>query len=82
LGVRRLDLGLAREPALAEPVDDPGKIFAEHLPKLAFNFALDVLLNHGDRVKRAAHVDILERVGFEDEGDAFLFRNNEDNIGV
>jgi hypothetical protein len=40
---------------------------------LALDLALDVLLDNGDRVECAAHVDVLERVGLEDERDSLLF---------
>lgn len=73
LCVWSFDFGFACEPALAESVYDPREIFAEHLSKLALDLALDILLDNGDGVEGAADIHILERVCFEDEGDAFLF---------
>lgn len=63
-------------------MDDAGQILPEHLPELTLDFALDEILDDGDRVKGAVDVDILERICFENERDAFLFRDNEDDVGA
>jgi hypothetical protein len=59
---------------------DTGKILTKHLPELAFYFALDKLLDDGDGVEGAVDVNILERVGLEDEGYAFLLGDDEDDV--
>lgn len=52
------------------------------MTKLPFDFALYEFLNDGYRVKSAVDVDVLERVGFEHEGDALLFGDDEDDVRV
>jgi hypothetical protein len=49
---------------------------------LTFNFSLNKFLDYRDRIECTVDIDILERVCLEDDSNAFLFRNNEDNIGV
>jgi hypothetical protein len=51
------------------------------LAELSFYFALDETLDDGDGVKGRVDVDILERVGFEDDCDALLLRDYEDDVG-
>jgi hypothetical protein len=65
---------------LAETVNDGRKILTEHLPELAFYFSLDKILDDGDGVERAIDVDILQRIGLEDEGNAFLLGDDKDDI--
>jgi hypothetical protein len=62
-------------------MDDSGKIFTEHLAKLALDLPLDEGLNDGYGIKGAVDVHILKWVRLEDQGDALLLRDNEDNIG-
>lgn len=49
------------------------QVFSKHLTELALYFALDKVLDDGDGVEGAVDVNGLEGVGFEDEGNAFLF---------
>ena len=59
---------------------DTRKILTKHLPKLAFYFPLDKLLDDGDGVESAVDVNILERVGLENEGYAFLLGDDQDDV--
>ena len=69
-------------PLLAETVDDAGEVLAEHLAELALDLALDELLDDGDGVEGAVDVDVLQRVGLEDERDALLAGDDEDDVRV
>jgi hypothetical protein len=68
-------------PLLAESVDDRRQILLEHLPQLALYLSLDETLDDGDGVEGGADVDVLQGICLEDDGDTFLLRNHEDNIG-
>lgn len=80
--IRRFDFGLSRGPSLTESVYDGGQILPEHLAQLSFYLLLDELLDDSDGVKGAVDVDVLQWVGFEDEGDSFLLGDDEDDVGV
>jgi hypothetical protein len=78
--IRGFDLCL--DPLLTQAMNNTWQILSEHLSKLALDFALYEFLNDGYRVEGAVDVDILERVGFKYEGDAFLFGDDEHDIRV
>jgi hypothetical protein len=78
--IRGLDLGL--DPSLTESVNDPRKVLSEHLSELPLDLALDELLDDGNGVEGGVNVDVLERVGLEDERDALLLGHNEDYDGA
>lgn len=63
-------------------MNDTRQILSEHLTKLPFDFVLYEFLNDSYGVERAVDVDVLERVGFEYEGDTLLFGDDEDDVGV
>lgn len=63
-------------------MNNPRQILPKHLPQLSLNLPLYELLNDGDRVECGVDVDVLERVGLEDEGYTFLFGDDEDDVGV
>lgn len=63
-------------------MDDAGEVFTEHLAELALDLTLDEFLDDGDGIKCRIDVDVLERIGFEDEGDALLLGDDEDDVGV
>ena len=61
-------------------MDDSGKVFTEHLTELPLDLALNEGLNNSYRIKCAVDVHVLERVSLEDQRDAFLLRDNEDDV--
>lgn len=63
-------------------MNNPRQILPKHLSQLSLDLPLYELLNDGDRVEGGVDVDVLERVGLEDEGYAFLFGDDEDDVGV
>lgn len=75
-------LDLCLDPLLAQSVDDPGQVLAKHLTQLALDLALDEFLDDGNGVEGGVDVDVLERVGLEDEGDALLLGDDEDDDGA
>jgi hypothetical protein len=70
------------DPLLGEAMDNAREVLAKHLAQLAFNLALDKFLDDGYRIKCGVDVDVLEGVGFENQGDALLFGYDEDDVGV
>jgi len=78
LEIRSLNLSL--HPLLAQSVDNSGKILTEDLAELPLDLALDEGLNYGYRIECAVDVYVLKWVCLEYQGNAFLFRNNEDDI--
>ena len=63
-------------------MNDARQVLAEHLPELALDLLLDELLDNSDRVEGAVDIDVLERVGLEDERDALLFGYDEDDVRI
>jgi hypothetical protein len=47
---------------------------------LTLDLPLYEFLDHGDGVKSAVDINILQRIGFENEGYAFLLGYNEDDV--
>ena len=57
-----------------------GQILAKHLPKLTLDFLLNEFLDNSERIESAVDIDILKRVGLEDECDTLLARDDKDDV--
>jgi hypothetical protein len=58
-------------------MDNPRKIFPEHLSQLTLDLALDEFLDDCYGIKRAVDINVLEWVSLKYQGNSLLLGDNE-----